>query len=248
MTDLESAARYAALCADVPTTPRRTPKPAKPACAVAATIYARCGYSRDAIAYHLYHDHPRYPLARDWRGVGYSVDHGAILCAALSGNIIMIDAGLYILAILVANVTAAWFIGPVAVGTLFFGTVFTLRDRLHLRYGRGGVYWCVAAASIGTAAIALYGGASWRILAASLVALIIGESADTEIFQALHRRSWLVRVAASNSVSVPLDTIIFNMIAFYGDLPLSFLVALSLADMAIKALSSGIIALWRTSN
>lgn len=153
-------------------------------------------------------------------------------------------AALYVGAILVANITAMWFIGPVAIGTLFFGAVFTLRDRLHHAGGRRLVYAAIGVAAVASAGLVWLGGVEWRILVADVMGLVLSESADTEVYQRLRARRWGVRVLASNSVSIPLDTLLFNLIAFLGVLPAGFIAALCLTDIIIKAVSSGVIALW----
>lgn len=151
---------------------------------------------------------------------------------------------LYVVTVLLANMFGMTFIGPVSVGTLIFGAVFTLRDRLHA-LGRPVVYRCIGIAVVGSGIIAMLGGAEWRVVVASVVALALNEAADTEIFEALSARPWAARVAASNAVSIPLDTILFNVIAFLGVLPLSFLAALSVVDIGLKAATSALVALWR---
>ena len=60
---------------------------------------------------------------------------------------------IYIIAVLVANYTATWFIplpifGMVSVGTLVFGITFTQRDRVH-RFGRKSVYFMIFVAAVG---------------------------------------------------------------------------------------------------
>jgi uncharacterized PurR-regulated membrane protein YhhQ (DUF165 family) len=56
----------------------------------------------------------------------------------------------------------------------------------------------------------------WRVFLASFLAILFAESADTEIFQFYRDRSWIVRVIRSNTVSIPADSILFNLIAFAG--------------------------------
>ena len=53
----------------------------------------------------------------------------------------------------------------------------------------------------------------WRIILASFIAIILSETADTEIYQKLLQRSWFQRVLGSNLVSIPLDSLLFNIIA-----------------------------------
>jgi queuosine precursor transporter len=66
-------------------------------------------------------------------------------------------------------------------------------------------------------------GPLWRIVVASIVAEVVSELVDTEVYHWFVRRvtsryQW-ARVAVSNAVSVPLDTAIFSVAAF-GSLPL----------------------------
>jgi uncharacterized PurR-regulated membrane protein YhhQ (DUF165 family) len=131
----------------------------------------------------------------------------------------------------------------VSVGTLVFGITFTQRDRMHRR-GRRFVYAVIALSAIlnlmmlvsfstwwGQSVINLFirlewdwllEAASmlqengWRVFIASFLAIIIAESADTEVFHLYRDRSWLGRVFRSNAVSIPIDSILFNVIAFAG--------------------------------
>lgn len=146
----------------------------------------------------------------------------------------------YIAAILAANVTATWFVGSLSVGTLIFGAVFTLRDRLHA-YGRRVVYGAICASAIASTLVAYFGGAEWRVILASVVALVLSETTDTEVYQRT-AGAWLRRVTWSNAASIPLDTMLFNAIAFLGVFSWSFLLAICVTDIVIKALSSGVMA------
>ena len=139
----------------------------------------------------------------------------------MSKRFIMIRSmSIYIIAVLIANYTATWFIplpifGMVSVGTLVFGITFTQRDRVH-KYGRKSVYLMIFIAAIGMVLESLFLGVEWRIIIASFIAIVLSETADTEIYQKLIKRSWMERVIGSNLVSIPLDSILFNIIAFYG--------------------------------
>ncbi len=131
----------------------------------------------------------------------------------------------------------------VSVGTLVFGVTFTQRDRMH-RLGRPFVYkviflsavlnlamltslrylwgesllaWLDAAGwtwPAGATAMLMENG--WRVFLASFLAIVIAESADTEIFHHYRDRSWIGRVTRSNAVSIPVDSILFNLVAFAG--------------------------------
>lgn len=159
-------------------------------------------------------------------------------------------AGLYILATLAANYTAAWFLplpffGVISVGTLFFGITFTQRDRVH-HYGRPAVYATIAAAAVLNALESVFLGIPGRIIVASFTAIVLSEAADTEVYHRLLQRSWLVRVASSNAVSIPLDTCLFTLIAFAGDPNVPSFWQIVGGDLILKGTISMAFALWRT--
>jgi uncharacterized PurR-regulated membrane protein YhhQ (DUF165 family) len=131
----------------------------------------------------------------------------------------------------------------VSVGTLVFGITFTQRDRLHA-HGRRFVYQAIAVAAVlnlimlvsfshlwggwvvrqfsaqgwdwlaGAAAMLQDNG--WRVFLASFLAIVIAESTDTEVFHFYRDRTWLGRVFRSNAISIPVDSVLFNLIAFAG--------------------------------
>jgi queuosine precursor transporter len=162
----------------------------------------------------------------------------------------IIHSLIYILAVLGANYTATWFIdlpiiGSVAaVGTFIFGVTFTQRDRLH-RYGRPAVYATIAAAAIANVIMCAVLNIPARIILASFVAIILSETADTEVYQRLISKPWMVRVSGSNAVSVPLDTMIFYAIAFLGELPIHQMVSLVLGEIVIKYAIGALTALYK---
>lgn len=126
----------------------------------------------------------------------------------------------FVAATVLANYTLDAFlpVGPwflVNVGTLFFGVTFTQRDRIH-RFGRRAVYGTILVAGLANVVAALAVGTPLRYVAVSFLAIVASETADTEIYQRLLRRRWLVRVASSNAVSAPLDTVLFTILAFAG--------------------------------
>jgi queuosine precursor transporter len=162
----------------------------------------------------------------------------------------LIHSLIYILAVLGANYTATWFIdlpiiGSVAaVGTFIFGVTFTQRDRLH-RYGRPAVYTTIALAAIANVILCAVLNIPVRIILASFVAIILSETADTEVYQRLISKPWMVRVSGSNAVSVPLDTMIFSAIAFLGELPIHQMVSLVLGEIVIKYAIGALTALYK---
>jgi uncharacterized PurR-regulated membrane protein YhhQ (DUF165 family) len=157
---------------------------------------------------------------------------------------------IYIIAVLVANYTATWFIplpvfGLVSVGTLVFGITFTQRDRVH-RYGRKAVYLMIFIAAVGMVFESVFLGVEWRIITASFIAIVLSETADTEVYHKLLKRSWLQRVIGSNLVSIPLDSILFNVIAFLGVFQPMMLVAIIFGEIVAKFATGAVAALWRS--
>lgn len=78
---------------------------------------------------------------------------------------------------------------------------------------------------------------SWRIVLASIVAMFISEVVDSEIYQwyaEKFKKYHFMRVLTSNFISVPLDSIIVTLIAFYGVMPNSVLISITLVNIAIK--------------
>lgn len=129
-------------------------------------------------------------------------------------------AVVYVAATLLANFTLDSFL-PVGsfllvnVGTLFFGLTFTQRDRMH-RHGRKAVYGVIFFAATANVVLAASLETPQRFVAVSFLTILLSEVADTEVYQRLLHRRWLVRVAASNGVSVPVDTVLFTLLAFWG--------------------------------
>ncbi|NDV62111.1 VUT family protein [Puniceicoccales bacterium CK1056] len=153
----------------------------------------------------------------------------------------------------------------VSVGTLVFGITFTQRDRMHSR-GRRFVYAVIGISAVlnlfmlvsfsylwGQWVINLFDNREWawlsesaamlkdngwRVFLASFLAIIIAESADTEVFHYYRDRSWMTRVFRSNAVSIPVDSILFNLIAFAGSsfFPLIVLIKVILGEIVSKFL------------
>lgn len=140
----------------------------------------------------------------------------------------------------------------VDMGTFIYPITFTLRDVVHKVLGKRNAQTLIIAAGVINLLMVLYlmwaaevtsdpnsfGGPEfsmvfaplWRIVVASIIAEIVSELTDTEVYhwfvtKITRQRQWL-RVLVSNSVSVPLDNLIFVTIAFA---PIPFLGA-QLAD------------------
>lgn len=155
----------------------------------------------------------------------------------------------YIICILLAQYTAEWFIpfpffGLLSTGTIIFGVTFTARDYVH-RLGRKRVYIMIGIAAFTSLIMVSILAVPIRIIIASISAIILAETADTEIYQKLLRKTWFVRVTSSNAISVPLDTILFTGIAFLGVFPVFVLYEIIFADIVIKYAVGLIIAIRR---
>lgn len=156
--------------------------------------------------------------------------------------------GAYVGAQVIADV-ASLKVGSVAdravdLGTFVYPITFTLRDVVHKALGRRAARTLVVTAAAVNLFMALYlqwaarapADASyplgaefeavlaplWRITVVSILAEVISELVDTEVYHWFVRRvttrhQW-ARVAVSNAVSVPLDNVLFAVIAF-GAIP-----------------------------
>ncbi len=160
----------------------------------------------------------------------------------------MINAIVYIAATLGANYTATWFIyfpffGQVSVATFIFGITFTQRDRVHHKLGRKNVYIMIAIAAFLNLVITIIGAVAWRIILASFIAIVLAEAADTEIYQRHISSSWGMRVFKSNAVSIPLDSLLFNTIAFAGVYSNRVVASIIFGEIVFKSLVSAVIAI-----
>ncbi len=155
--------------------------------------------------------------------------------------------GLYAASVLVANLTLNRFydvgwLGQLSLGTVFFAAVFTLRDRLHT-YGLQTVFIAIGLAVVVNVVAAWQLGTPVRFILASFVAILASELADTVVYQRLIARTWITRALASNAVSVPLDSILFGLLAFYGSMGHSEVAQIIWADIVFKTLIAGALAL-----
>ena len=128
-------------------------------------------------------------------------------------------------------------------GTFIYPITFTLRDLVHKVAGKkvaraliyaaavinllmAGLFWfvdalpAVADAGISTEQFGVVLAPVWRIVFASIVAEVVSETIDTEVYSRWvatfgERMQW-GRVLASNGVALPIDSVIFALIAFAG--------------------------------
>lgn len=149
-------------------------------------------------------------------------------------------------------------------GTLIYPFTFTLRDLVHKTGGiKAARALVIAAAGINLLMAALFTlvahlrpdmhvGAQaefgmvlapvWRIVIASIVAEVVSELVDGEVYQVWvnrfgQKRQWM-RVLASNSVSVPLDSALFCGLAFAGRMPMAVVFSIFLANIIAKGLTT----------
>ncbi len=159
-----------------------------------------------------------------------------------------LNIAIYVLATLLANYTADWFIpfGPMqtALGTLVFGITFTQRDRIH-ESGRQYAYMAIGVALVMNTIMSFLLDVPLRIIGASFLAIALAEGTDTEIYQRLIQRSWPVKVLSSNAVSIPLDSILFTFMAFYGVLSQLELWQLIAGDTLVKFLIATALVIWK---
>lgn len=145
-------------------------------------------------------------------------------------------------------------------GTLIYPFTFTLRDMAHKVAGVTAaraliitaavinilmalLFWLVAQLPADPAVgpqteFAVVLAPVWRIVFASIVAEVIAELVDTEIYRlwvtrVTTRFQW-ARVLTSNAVSVPLDSLLFAWLAFGGELPAEVVWAIVLSNILIK--------------
>lgn len=132
----------------------------------------------------------------------------------------------------------------VDMGTFIYPITFTLRDVVHKILGKRNAQTLIIMAAVINLFMAVYLawvarvpsdpawglgdsfsailGPVWRIVIASILAEIVSELVDTEIYhwfvtRVTTRYQW-ARVLTSNSVSIPIDNLIFAVVAF-GPLP-----------------------------
>ncbi len=170
----------------------------------------------------------------------------------------------YIAAQLLADVTSLKIVmlGTLSMdaGTLIYPLTFTLRDLVHKQLGiqaartlifaaaginllMAALFWLVARMPgdpmVGEQlAFAAVLAPVWRIVFASILAEVVAELIDTEAYRMWEQRyaekhQW-GRVLVSNAVSVPVDTLVFAFVAFYGTMPLAVVGSIILSNILIK--------------
>lgn len=191
-----------------------------------------------------------------------------------SFRVFLLVASAYIAAQMLADIASLRIISiagfAVDAGTLVYPFTFTLRDLVHKMAGKGAARTLIfAAAAINLAMAALFWIVAnlpadlatgpqttfgevlapvWRIVLASIVAEVLSELVDTEVYQRwvdrFQSRFQWGRVLASNSVAVPLDSALFVAIAFIGVLPSEVVWEVFWVNVVIKGLVTFVSIPW----
>ena len=161
----------------------------------------------------------------------------------------------------IGSLKIAWIAGfSVDAGTFIYPLTFTIRDLVHKQLGKAAARRMIILAAginlfmavffqfaawlptdpswgLGKEFAAILGPV-WRIVIASIVAEVISELIDTEIYHIwisrITRKYQWARVLASNAVSIPIDSLIFCWGAFGWALPHSTVWSIFLANVMIK--------------
>ncbi|WP_297285643.1 queuosine precursor transporter [uncultured Brachyspira sp.] len=145
-------------------------------------------------------------------------------------------------------------------GTFLYPLAFTIRDMSHKTIGKKNTQKLILVSAIINIFTPIYfyiisnipADSSWqfneafqltlspvlRISIASIVGSTIAELVDTEIYhffvtKITKRYQWL-RVLISNAFSIPVDNLLFVVIAFYGALPFEALVGIFIFNFFVK--------------
>lgn len=165
----------------------------------------------------------------------------------------------------IASLRIVLFLGlSMDAGTFIYPITFTLRDLVHKSVGaRGARTLIIAAAAINLLMAFFFWFVSilpadpevgpqrefatvlspvWRIVIASIVAEVVAELVDTEIYRlwverVTKRHQW-TRVLASNAVSVPLDSALFSALAFAGEMPGEVVWSIFVANVLVKGVTA----------
>ena len=184
-------------------------------------------------------------------------------------QVTIILVGVYIFLQMTADIAAAKVIqlGKIVMDAgIIYSLTFTWRDLIHKQLGKKAAQTAIVLAGVINVIMVLYflfvvklppesewaaqGGQKAfefifgivpRIVIASILAEIISELVDTEVYQwwvsgaGKKKPQWL-RVVVSNSISIPIDSFIFPMVAFLGVLSVPVLIVMMLSNILTKAI------------
>ena len=174
---------------------------------------------------------------------------------------IVLTAG-YLLCQILADITAVKLAGPifgqfVPAAVFIYAVTFTWRDLVHRHLGKEtaiALVWTAGVANVLMAAyllltVSLPPAPFWpnqdayatilgivpRIVVASIIAELVSQLIDTQIYHSLLRRRPWVGVVASNAVALVVDSIIFCGLAFIGTMPLFSVGVIAWGQVLVKA-------------
>lgn len=187
---------------------------------------------------------------------------------------VAVVASLYVAAQMMADILSLRIVMiagfSVDAGTLVYPFTFTLRDMVHKVAGIAVARaLIITAALVNIAMAALFWVAGqlppdmavglqsefaavlspvWRIVFASIVAEVLSEFIDGETYQRWtdrfgERNQW-ARVLSSNAVAVPIDSIVFSVLAFGWVLPWPVVLSIALSNVIIKGLTTVVSMPW----
>jgi uncharacterized PurR-regulated membrane protein YhhQ (DUF165 family) len=158
---------------------------------------------------------------------------------------------LYVICVVLANMTAHIIVDfgiTFALGTVLFGATFTLRDMMHDTIGKKKTFYVILVTILINIFLVTLGAFDFRILIASVVAFYVSSVIDTEIYQRFIHKVWHLRVIYSNVVSIPVDTILFTLIAFLFLWDTTTIILVVVGDTIVKYIMSGLIIGGRVYN
>lgn len=132
----------------------------------------------------------------------------------------------YMLSIVFANLTVAWF-GLVTwfgwltfpAGAVFIGLTFSMRDFVQREWGHRDVWWFMIATTVITTLMGVILShlpvPLWKVALGSAVAFIVSEAIDWAVYYFM-KKDIIWRICVSNIFSTPIDSILFVGIVFGG--------------------------------
>ena len=180
-------------------------------------------------------------------------------------TVLALVAGAYVAAQILADVSSLKIVEvfgrAIDGGTFIYPITFTLRDLVHKLAGKrvaraliataavinlvmAGLFWLVdslPAVDDSGPTTEFFGnvlGPVWRIVVASIIAEVVSELIDTEVYSRWVRRfrgekQW-GRVLVSNAVALPIDSVLFGLIAFAGLLPGNIIAEIIVLNIIFK--------------
>ena len=161
----------------------------------------------------------------------------------------------------IGSLKIAWIAGfSIDAGTFIYPLTFTLRDLVHKQLGKAAARTVIILAAVINLFMAVFFqfaawlpqdpswglgkefatilGPVWRIVIASIIAEVISEMIDTEVYHfwvsRITRRYQWTRVLTSNTISIPIDSLIFCWGAFGLALPNAVVWSIFSANVIIK--------------